>query len=27
MSAPGCPSLWILSLGHSRESISPEWAK
>ena len=27
MSAPGCPSLWVLSLGHSRESTSPEWAK
>jgi hypothetical protein len=27
MSAPGCPSLWVLSLGHSRESTSPKWAK
>ena len=23
MSAPGCPSLWVLSLGQSRESTSP----
>jgi hypothetical protein len=24
---PGCPSLWVLSLGHSRESTSPFRAK
>ncbi len=27
MSAPECPSLWVLSLGQARESTSPEWAK
>ena len=27
MSAPECPSLWVLSLGQARESISPERAK
>jgi hypothetical protein len=24
---PGCPSLWVLSLGHPRESTSPFRAK